>query len=234
MIRQANDQNPLRKVAGWLHASSAMVERAIEGRRADSAMSWNNKSYQTDKIANGFMPDYERILAPFRQQAVRVLEIGVFKGGSCTLWGDFFSHPQSRITGLDIVLPEGAASTDPRITLEQCDQNDTVTLRKIADRYGPFDVVIDDGAHRFDETRNSYQVLFEHVRPGGYYIIEDWGVGYWKDQQHIYGDRNGNTMVTLITSIMHSIPDAPIAGYQIILDTHKSLAFFRKGTPWQS
>jgi len=227
------DQSPLRKVGEWLHLPPT-IKKAAAGERPHSTMDWNDKIYQTDKIANGFMPDYERILALFRQQPVRVLEIGVFKGGSCTLWGDFFSHPQSRITGLDIVLPKGASPTDPRITLEQCDQNDAVGLRKIAERSGPFDVIIDDGAHRFDETRNCYQVLFEHVNPGGYYIVEDWGVGYWKDQQHIYGGANGNTMVTLITSIMHSIPDAPIAGYQIILDTHKCLAFFRKGTPWQS
>lgn len=224
----------MRKVAEWLHVPSTMVEKVTEWRRGPSTMSWNNKIYQTDKIANGFIPDYERILAPFRQQAVRVLEIGVFKGGSCALWGDFFPHAESRIIGLDIVLPEDATPTDPRITLEQCDQNDAVALREIAERYGPFDVIIDDGAHRFDETRNCYQVLFDHVRAGGYYIIEDWGVGYWQDQQHIYGGANGNTMVTLITSIMHSIPDAPIAGYQIILDPHKCLAFFRKGAPWQS
>ena len=77
-------------------------------------------------------------------------------------------------------------------------------------------------------------MLFEHVHPGGYHVIEDWGVGYWKDQQHVFGNSNGQTMVTLITAIMQSIPDAPIAGYQIILDTHKCLAFFRKGSPWRS
>ena len=210
----------MRKVAEWLRVRPTMV--------------WNNRTYETDKIANGFMPDYERILEPFRQRPVRVLEIGVFKGGSCKLWSDFFPHPGSRIIGLDIVLPEDAAPGDPRITLKQCNQNDAAGLREIAERFGPFDVVIDDGAHRFDETLNCYRVLFEHVNPRGYYIIEDWGVGYWKDQQHVYGSADGSTMVTLITSIMHSIPDVPIAGYQIILDTHKCLAFFRKGTAWQS
>src|SRR5438477_5706739 len=138
MIRQLRDRSPLRKVAEWLHVPPDMSESG----RAHSTMVWNNKIYHTDKIANGFMPDYERILAPFREQPVRVLEIGVFKGGSCTLWGDFFPHPQSQITGLDIVLPEGAAPTDPRITLEQCDQNDAVLLREIAERWGPFDVII--------------------------------------------------------------------------------------------
>ena len=72
------------------------------------------------------------------------------------------------------------------------------------------------------------------MRDNGYYVIEDWGVGYWRDRQNVFGDSSGNTMVTLVTDIMNSIPNAPISGYQIILDTNKSLAFFRKGLPWHA
>ena len=222
MNKKYHDQNPLTETT--------------EEQLAQSNVTWNGKYYQTDKIENGFMPDYERILAPFRDQPVRVLEIGVFKGGSCMLWSDFFSHPLSQIIGLDLVLPGGVVPSEleKRIILKQCDQNDVVGLRTIAKNYGPFDIVIDDGSHRYGETLNCFRVMFEHVQPGGYYVIEDWGVGYWKNQQHVFGNSNGATMVTLITSIMHSIPNNPIAGYQIILDTHKCLAFFKKGSPWQS
>jgi cephalosporin hydroxylase len=222
MSEESNDQQPMRKTA--------------KDKLAHSTEIWNGKTYETDKIPNGFMLDYERIFAPFREQAVRVLEIGVYKGGSCKLWSDFFPHPQSKIIGLDLILPQGDAPADieSRIVLKQCDQNDTNGLKAIAEHFGPFDIIIDDGSHRYDETLNCIQVLFEHVRPGGYYVIEDWGVGYWKDQQHIFGSTNGNTMVTLITSLMQSIPNVPIAGYEIILDIHKSLAFFKKGAPWQS
>jgi hypothetical protein len=195
---------------------------------------WNGKTYETDKIGNGFIPDYERIFAPFREWPVRLLEIGVFRGGSCRLWSDFFSHPETRIIGIDLALPGDTEHVNPKITLKQCDQNDSAALAGIAKSFGDFDIIIDDGAHRFAETLNCYKVLFEHVRLGGYYVIEDWGVGYWKDQQKTYGDWKGNTMVTLITSIMLDIPKAQIAGYQIILDAHKSLAFFRKGEPWKS
>jgi cephalosporin hydroxylase len=222
MSEKSNDQQPMLKTA--------------EDKPSHSTEIWNGKTYQTDKIPNGLMSDYERIFAPFREQAVRVLEIGVYKGGSCKLWSDFFPHPQSQIIGLDLILPESDVSADiePRIILKQCDQNDAAGLKAIAESFGPFDIVIDDGSHRYNETLNCIQVLLGYVRPGGYYVIEDWGVGYWKDRQHIFGSENGNTMVTLITSIMQSIPDIPIAGYEIILDTHKCLAFFRKGAPWQS
>jgi cephalosporin hydroxylase len=196
---------------------------------------WNGKTYKTDKILNGFMSDYERIFSPFRETAVRLLEIGVADGGSCELWSDFFAHPDARVIGLDLDLPEqmGNQHSNSRITLHKCDQNDSGTLRTIASQYGPFDIVIDDGSHRFAETLNCFRQLFDSVREGGYYVIEDWGVGYWPDLHHKFGGRSGKTMVTLITDIMRSIPEAPISGYQVVLDTNKSLAFFRKGVPWR-
>jgi len=196
---------------------------------------WNGKVYKTDKIENGFMSDYERIFAPFREHAVRLLEIGVAYGGSCELWSDFFSHPDARVIGLDLALPDLMEDqhANSRVTLHKCDQNDSEGLRAIASRYGPFDIVIDDGRHRYAETLNCYRHLVDYVRAGGYYVIEDWGVGYWPDRQHIFGDRSGKTMVTLITDIMHSIPKAPISGYEVILDTNKCLSFFKKGAPWR-
>jgi cephalosporin hydroxylase len=188
---------------------------------------WNGKTYKTDKILNGFTSDYERIFSPFRETAVRLLEIGVADGGSCELWSDFFAHPDARVIGLDLDLPEqiGNQHSNSRITLRKCDQNDNGTLRTIDSQYGPFD--IEDGSHRFAETLNCFRLLFDSVREGGYYVIEDWGVGYLPDLQHKFGGRSGKTMVTLITDIMRSIPDAPISGYQVVLDTNKSLAFFR-------
>ena len=68
-------------------------------------------------------------------------------GGSCELWSDFFAHPDTRVIGLDLVLPEVAGNhpTDPRITLRQGDQSDTADLRAVASLHGPFDIVIDDG-----------------------------------------------------------------------------------------
>jgi cephalosporin hydroxylase len=195
---------------------------------------WNGKTYKTDKIGNGFMSDYERVFSSFRDNAVRLLEIGVAFGGSCELWSDFFGNPDSRVIGLDLALPDLPADqqANSRISLLQCDQNDSGRLRAIASEYGPFDIVIDDGSHRYAETLNCFRQLFDHVRAGGYYVIEDWGVGYWPDQQRKFGHRSGKTMVTLITDIMGSIPDLPISGYEVVLDTNKCLAFFRKGAPW--
>lgn len=43
-----------------------------------------------------------------------------------------------------------------------------------------FDVVIDDCSHVGHLARASFWHLFDnHLKPGGFYVIEDWGTGYW-------------------------------------------------------
>ncbi|MDX1408062.1 MAG: hypothetical protein R3330_08015, partial [Saprospiraceae bacterium] len=60
-------------------------------------------------------------------------------------------------------------------------------LTRIAEECAPegFDIIIDDGSHIGEITRQSYRHLFHHhLKPGGVYIIEDWGIGYsetWPD-----------------------------------------------------
>lgn len=48
-----------------------------------------------------------------------------------------------------------------------------VQLAAFAQKYGPFDIVIDDGSHRWDHQRISVGHLIRHVKPGGFYVIED-------------------------------------------------------------
>ena len=44
---------------------------------------------------------YERHFSRFRDRPIRMLEIGVFRGGSLRMWKQFF-HPDSIIVGIDI------------------------------------------------------------------------------------------------------------------------------------
>src|SRR6185369_9364420 len=46
-------------------------------------------------------------------------------------------------------------------------------LTALADQYGPFDVVIDDGSHESQHQTVSLRTLVGHVRAGGLYVIED-------------------------------------------------------------
>ncbi|MGI9263102.1 MAG: class I SAM-dependent methyltransferase, partial [Woeseiaceae bacterium] len=44
---------------------------------------------------------YARHFERFRDRPIRMLEIGVFRGGSLRMWKDY-SHPDSTIVGIDV------------------------------------------------------------------------------------------------------------------------------------
>ncbi len=178
--------------------------------------------YKTDKISNGLMDEYERVFGQLLQQPITLLEIGIFQGGSLHYWDKLFTHPETKIIGLDRNIPDLAFSN--RVIMYECDQNDTTRLLAIAKEHGPFNIVIDDGAHLLKETRNCFDALFAHVRPGGYYAIEDWGVGYWSEQLPEYAG-----MVEMITEIMENLRPLGIGALQVLADD-RCVALFQKET----
>lgn len=137
--------------------------------------------YDTDKIGNRYLEHYDPLMTPLAGQAVKLLEIGVYKGGSLLLWRDYF--PRGTIVGIDAKLPAGMVSGD-RIHLFEGSQADTAFLSRVAGATAPdgFDIIIDDASHVGELTRRAFWHLFDrHLKPGGLYIIEDWGTGYWDD-----------------------------------------------------
>ena len=138
------------------------------------------RGYDTDKDA-GYLRHYETFLAPLLERDVRLLELGVYRGGSLLLWRDYF--PRGIIAGLD-VNPVTVDDASGRIRVYQGSQDDPRVLGRIAAEVAPegFDVVIDDASHVGSLTSASFWYLFDHhLKPGGIYIVEDWGTGYWDE-----------------------------------------------------
>ena len=136
--------------------------------------------YDTDKKQlTHYLANYEEHFAPFVDKEVRLLELGIHKGGSLQLWRDYF--PKGGIAGLDL-MPVTLEDASGRIRTYQGLQQDTDLLDRIARETAPegFDIIIDDCSHIGEPTRISFWHLFEnHLKPGGIYAIEDWGTGYW-------------------------------------------------------
>ena len=136
--------------------------------------------YDTDKAAHAhYLRNYEEYFAPLAGRDIRLLELGVLKGGSLLLWRDYFER--GLVVGLDL---NPAEIDDPtgRIRLYRGGQQDKALLDRVARECAPegFDVIIDDCSHVGELTRVSFWHLFEHhLKPGGLYVIEDWGTGYW-------------------------------------------------------
>src|SRR5687767_3366107 len=137
-------------------------------------------SYDTDKAQHShYLRNYEDFFRPLLDKPVRLLELGIYKGGSLLLWRDYF--PQGVIVGLDL-NPVTLDDPTGRIRVYQGMQQDTALLDRIAQETAPegFDVIIDDCSHIGELTRLSFWHLFDnHLKPGGLFVIEDWSCSYW-------------------------------------------------------
>lgn len=148
-------------------------------------------SYDTDK-SELYVSRYIRELGHLFSQEVTLLELGVRRGGSLYLWRDLF--PRAQIAGLDlnpVSLPDGSE----RIHVYQGFQQDPVVLDRLAAEVAPegFNIIVDDASHLGEYTRDSFWHLFRHhLKPGGVYVIDDWGCAYrndWADGHRYTGSR---------------------------------------------
>jgi predicted O-methyltransferase YrrM len=140
----------------------------------------NKAGHVLDKWIHYF-PIYTRHLTPYAGRAVSVLEIGVYRGGSMRMWSRFFG-PDARLVGVDID-PVALISAGDRYTVVLADQADPDAMRKVAEKYGPFDVIIDDGGHSMVQQITSIEALFPMLNDGGVYLVEDCHTSYWDDYE---------------------------------------------------
>ncbi len=128
-----------------------------------------------------YLPIYERLLGPLREATFTLLEVGIWKGASLLMWQRAF--PNATIIGVDLAVPEDFEAPE-RVTVIAGDQGDPETFHRIRRDIAPlgFDVVIDDASHFAAPTASMLETVFQdHLTPGGIYVIEDWGTGYWDE-----------------------------------------------------
>lgn len=126
--------------------------------------------YGTDKVNHGFTAFYDRYFRERRKRVGKVFEIGIFGGASLFMWRDYF--PNAVIHAMDLT-PVQLDSAD-RITTYAGNQEDRGLLQSIVDRAGSdFDLILDDGGHTMSQQQTTLGAMFPHVKPGGYYVIED-------------------------------------------------------------
>lgn len=118
-----------------------------------------------------YFPVYETYMQKYRDTAPKMLEIGVWRGGSARMFADWLGAG-THITGVD-VDPSCAAYSVPGIDILIGDQSDRAFLAQLAAEHGPWDIILDDGGHTDRQILTSFEVLFPHLKDGGVYLIED-------------------------------------------------------------
>jgi len=137
----------------------------------------NRAGYPLDKWIHYF-PIYERHLERYRGLPVRVLEIGVYRGGGLEMLRHYLG-PDAKLVGIDIDEVARAAATGYEVELG--DQADPDFLRRVVEKHGPFDIVVDDGGHTMRQQVVSVETLFPLLRDDGTYLVEDCHTSYWPD-----------------------------------------------------
>jgi hypothetical protein len=134
--------------------------------------------YNSDK-SQLYLNNYERYFRALTERNVRLLELGIHKGGSLLMWKDYFRA--GTIVGLDLEHVD-ISDTTGRVRIYQGDQSDLNLLDRMGQECAPegFDIIIDDASHIGKLTSISFWHLFRKwLQPGGIYVIEDWRCGYW-------------------------------------------------------
>jgi hypothetical protein len=121
--------------------------------------------------------------------ARRVVELGVWSGGSAVLWAELL-HPDT-LVAVDLAREDKMGEAhlanlrgylrdrkleDRLKFFWEVDQTDGPALREIvrSELGGAIDLVTDDASHVYSHTKRAFEVLFPLIRPGGWYAIEDW------------------------------------------------------------
>jgi hypothetical protein len=137
------------------------------------------KRYGTDKSSeiHNYCVKYEKYLPFERYNGLNIMEIGVQGGHSLRTWKDFYYR--SQILGIDI-NPECNQYGEERITIEIGSQADGKFLSNIKLQYGPFDMILDDGSHINEHVIFSFENLWDSIKSGGVYVIEDVATSYYE------------------------------------------------------
>jgi len=137
-----------------------------------------------------YFPIYERHFAAWRNRTLTVWEIGVFRGGSLELWANYFG-PMATVVGID-TDPASAVPMGPNIHVRTGSQTDTTFLSDIIDEFGTPDIIIDDGSHRSEDIKATFQYLYPRISKNGIYLVEDTHTSYWPE----FGDPETSFMTS--------------------------------------
>jgi hypothetical protein len=124
---------------------------------------------------------YQALFRPWKYRRLRLLEIGIggygesLGGTSLLAWQAYF--PFGQILGADI--EDKSALAGGRREVLNLDQSSPARLEALARDRGPFDLIIDDGSHFNAHQILTFEHLFDSLKDGGIYVVEDIQTSFW-------------------------------------------------------
>ena len=144
---------------------------------------------------------YETHFQKFVGKPVKILEIGVWQGGSAAMWKQYFGK-DARIIGIDI-LEECKKFEDSQLKVYIGDQADVNFLKELVAKEGPFDIIMDDGGHYMNQQVTNFKELYYSLKDGGIYLCEDTHTNYWAEFDGGY--KKPNTFIELTKNLIDEL-----------------------------
>ena len=148
--------------------------------------------YGSDKVStHNYGSFYDSLFERLKPQAL--LEIGVYRGASLRAWR---AAGVERVLGVDRDVNQNCSGLT---VLYGTMPQDAET---IARQLPLLDLIIDDGSHLYPDYTATAEVLFDRLRSGGVYVIEDiqtqdsvdslrrdgWTIEDWREKTSRYDD----------------------------------------------
>jgi hypothetical protein len=147
----------------------------------------------TDKASfHNFCEIYDNVLQNYRDEEIRLLEIGIQNGYSLKMWKEYFTNAE--IIGADI--DDKSFLDDERIKTHIVNQEISSELLSIP---GSFDIIIDDGGHTMLQQQVTLSTMFSRLKSGGIFILEDLhtSVSSFNGYKFFGGTNSNNTLKLL-------------------------------------
>lgn len=130
-----------------------------------------------------YLREYDRLFAPYREQAISLLEIGIQNGGSLEIWSQYFPNA-STLIGCDINPDCGNLSfDDPRIAVVVGDATKPEVMANVLAQSAQFDLIIEDGSHISSDIVKAFALYFPALKSGGLFVAEDLHCSYWSEYE---------------------------------------------------
>ena len=141
---------------------------------------------------------YEDWIGPyFAKPNLRILEIGVYKGGSIEMWRKWHNSDGCTKNGLEILAididPSCKQFEEPGVEIMIGDQGSTAFWDQFKEKNtAPFDIIIDDGGHHMNQQILTLYNTWPYLKDNGIYLCEDTHTSYYPwpnagiDSQHSF------------------------------------------------
>jgi len=170
------------------------VEKTLENISKDKFFITDKGKFRNNNpewIGHNYWQVYDSFFENLKDEKISFLEFGFGASGDCLrTFAEFFENADL-IAGADYNMKfvEGIKFEDPRIQTFYVDQESIPSLEELSQKFDnkKFDIIIDDASHSPIPIRNTFDVFFDLVKDGGYYIIED---TYLLTEEMINGKNN--------------------------------------------